>query len=171
VLRVVYRIIQKWVFSHAEIFAPNNSFEPMMKTTLSAGEFLNLCFALGPLPLHATQTSGGTMKLFLVTAATLTCFALPAQAEHSCTADAKLKAEALLKLHMAGLWKIDATNIGTKVVELAPVAALKGNANLDVLELEGKVNKATYRLRMIYAGAPKACALIGQEVIEVVDVK
>jgi hypothetical protein len=111
------------------------------------------------------------MKLFLVTAATLTLLSHTAQAEHSCTADAKLKAEALLKLHMAGTWKVDATNIGAKVVELAPVAALKGNAKLDVLELQGKVYKANYRLRMIYAGAPKACALIGQEVIEVVDVK
>jgi hypothetical protein len=109
------------------------------------------------------------MKLFLFAIATFTLLALPAQAEHRCAADAKVKAAALLNLHMAGTWKIDATNIGEKVVELSPVAALMGKGKFDVLELEGQVYKGTYRLRMIYAQVPGTCALIGQEVIEFVD--
>jgi hypothetical protein len=110
------------------------------------------------------------MRLFLATITALTLLALPVQAEHPCAADAKLKAEALLRLHMDGTWKIDASNIDPKVVELPPVKALAGTGKLDVLDLTGLVYKGTYRLRMLYAQG-EGCALIGQEVIEYVAVK
>jgi hypothetical protein len=110
------------------------------------------------------------MKLVFATITTLTLLTLPAQAEHPCADDAKLKAEALLRLHMDGTWKIDASNIDPKVTELPPVKALAGTGKLDVLDLTGYVYKGTYRLRMLYAQR-EGCSLIGQEVMEYVAVK
>ncbi len=92
-------------------------------------------------------------------------------AAHVCAADARAKALALLRLH----GELDASNgspegaIDEKVVVRAPVRALKGKGLLDVLEVNGYIYKATYRIRMIYVVSFGQCALLGQEILEVAD--
>jgi hypothetical protein len=97
---------------------------------------------------------------------------------HPCEADAMKRAADLLKLHWntdglvlsetpnepsdtAQSWSLD------DAATLAePVDALQGEAKLDVLEINGYVYKATYRMRFIYAQIPETCALFGQEILE-----
>ncbi len=61
-------------------------------------------------------------------------------------------------------WSLDAAP-----VELPPVNAPVGAGLFDVLEVNGAVYKATYRMRFIYAQIPDACVLMGQEIIELAD--
>jgi hypothetical protein len=89
-----------------------------------------------------------------------------AQTSHLCSADAAVKARALLALHLddAELAKSLAVDPAVKV--LAPAKALKGSGRFDVLELWGHVYKADYRIRFLYAQIKGSCVLMGQEVLD-----
>ena len=117
------------------------------------------------------------MKWFLALAMSfsLTAFAkdrAPAAASfkvHPCEKDAIAKADKLLRLHhMESSEAQDIPNffIDDKVSKKAPIRALVGKGKFDVLEVDGGIYKAEYRLRFIYAQIPDTCALMGQEVIE-----
>ncbi len=115
----------------------------------------------------------------------LAVLALPAGAfadQHRCAADARLRAESLLKLHFAiddpkgagdlgtaAASPVENMSIDEKVRELLPVKALVGAGKFDVLEVYGYIYKATYRMHFIYAQLPDSCTLVGQEIIEQVD--
>lgn len=86
----------------------------------------------------------------------------------ACAAAARTSAEALLRLHFG----LDATepttnfSIDDKVTALAPIKALKGKGQFDVLEVWGYIYRAEYRMRFIYAQIPGECILMGQEILE-----
>ena len=102
-------------------------------------------------------------------------------ASHACNEDAKSHAIALLKFHFnSDIIQPDGTTKGEPVQPenssvddtakvLAPVKALVGKSKFDVLEINGYIYKATYRMRFIYAVNSKSCILMGQEVFEVSD--
>ncbi len=88
---------------------------------------------------------------------------------HPCEADAIAKADKLLRLHhMDDSNAKDIPNffIDEKVTKKAPLKAPVGPGKFDVLEVDGGIYKANYRLRFIYAQIKDVCALMGQEVLE-----
>ena len=90
-------------------------------------------------------------------------------AAHACAGDAKVRAERLLRLHYAdgeAPASVQNVGVGQTVRTLPSIKALVGKGRFDVLELDGYVYRAEYRIRMIYAQIPGSCALMGQEVIE-----
>jgi len=97
-------------------------------------------------------------------------------ANHACAGDAQKRAEMLLRFHFvmeAGdpatkLASKDVLNLGVddKVAVLKPIKALVGKGKLDVLEVQGSIYKANYRMRFIYAQIKDTCALMGQEILE-----
>lgn len=89
-----------------------------------------------------------------------------AQAPHPCAKDAIARAAPLLKLQLedADLAKNIAVDPVTKA--LPAIKALRGNGRLDVVEVQGHVYKADYRLRFIYAQIKGVCVLMGQEILE-----
>lgn len=90
--------------------------------------------------------------------------AQPARAaEHRCAADARTAARRLLALHVDG---DDRLAIDSAVTTLAPLRNPAGGAALDVLQVQGFVYKARYRMRFLYAPARGTCALMGQEILE-----
>jgi hypothetical protein len=94
-----------------------------------------------------------------------------AETRHRCADDAVAKARRLLMLH-DGLEpgeKPHMLAIENRVRVLPPIRALKGKGRLDVLEVMGSIYKADYRMRFIYVQSKEDCALVGQEIIEVVD--
>lgn len=100
-----------------------------------------------------------------------------------CQNDALLRAGKLLKLHWnegdsqlaedAGPPTDDgavmAWSLDDMPVELPSVKAPVGAGMFDVLEVNGFVYKATYRMRFLYAQIPDACVLMGQEIMELAD--
>lgn len=109
--------------------------------------------------------------LFLILSATPSL-----AAEHACAGDARKRADMLLRFHFvmeAGdpatkLASEDVQNLGIdeKVTVLKPIKALVGKGKLDVLEVQGSIYKASYRMRFIYAQIKDSCALMGQEILE-----
>jgi hypothetical protein len=109
---------------------------------------------------------------------------LPASAaQHHCAAEASALAKALLQLHFNSdevadnkpnsqtrvpFEELPNWGVDDKVKELAPIKALKGKGKFDVLELNGYIYKATYRMRFIFAQG-EGCTLMGQEILEVAD--
>jgi hypothetical protein len=83
-----------------------------------------------------------------------------------CAADARVQALKLLRFHTdderAAITPASVRRIGT-------VAALRGRHRFEVIEVEGYVYKASYRLRLIYAPMGGDCVLMGQEVLEADD--
>jgi hypothetical protein len=110
---------------------------------------------------------------FLITAVLLAAIAGLAKAEtrHRCADDAVAKARPLLMLHFGYEpgEKAHQLAIEKRVRVLPPIRALKGKGRLDVLEVMGSIYKADYRMRFIYVQSKEDCALVGQEIIEVVD--
>jgi hypothetical protein len=94
-----------------------------------------------------------------------------AQRPHPCAADARTRANALLKLHfeVGPSGRVENFSIGDEVKVLAPVRALRGKGRLDVLEVWGYIYKAEYRMRFIYVQGGSQCALMGQEILEASD--
>lgn len=93
----------------------------------------------------------------------------PAQAQaHPCAADAVAKAVPLLRLHFGGGpdEKIENFAVDKAVKVLPPVKALRGHGRFDVLEVQGHVYRADYRMRFIYAQIKDSCLLMGQEILE-----
>lgn len=86
-------------------------------------------------------------------------------ADHACAADAVGQAKRLLRFHL-GDTAPDQIGDGVTAKVVAPVRTLKGNRELDVLEVTSDVYKASYRMRFIYARIPGSCALMGQEILE-----
>ena len=88
-----------------------------------------------------------------------------AQPHHPCSGDALARAGNLLHFH----WhQVDLPHIdldGTAHA-IAPIRALQGPGQFDVLETWGYVYRARYRMRFIYARIPGHCVLMGQEIIE-----
>lgn len=103
-----------------------------------------------------------TIALGAVLAITFTGAAL-AQSP-PCASEAKTTALKLLKLHTEADER--ATIDGGSVRKIGTVKALVGGKPLDVLEVEGSVYKANYRIRLIYAQVPGSCLLMGQEIFE-----
>jgi hypothetical protein len=97
-------------------------------------------------------------------------------ADHPCAGDVHKRAEMLLRFHFvmdAGdpatkLASSETLNMGIdeKVAVLKPIKALRGKGKLDVLEVQGYIYKASYRMRFIYAQIKGSCALLGQEILE-----
>jgi hypothetical protein len=102
---------------------------------------------------------------------------------HPCAADAVIRAGQLLHLHWdqadSKLTKLPgvvddtgettAWSLDPSATLLPPVKALKGTELLDVLEVNGHVDKITYRMHLLYAQIPDACVFMGHEIIEVAD--
>ena len=85
-------------------------------------------------------------------------------APHRCAEAASKQARALLAFHAGSGTAID---IDAEVRVLAPLRnPVNRRQMLDVLEVQGHVYRADYRLRLIYARIPGDCVLMGQEVIE-----
>ena len=80
-----------------------------------------------------------------------------------CAAEASKAALKLLKLHTEA---DDRATVEERVRKVGTVKTLVGGKPLDVLEVEGSVYKANYRIRLIYAQIPGSCALMGQEIFE-----
>lgn len=113
----------------------------------------------------------------------LTFASTAAAAVSECQSDALMRAGKLLKLHwdegdsrLADLpgtpgadGSLMAWSLDDAPVELLPIKAPVGEGLFDVLEVNGFVYKATYRMRFIYAQIPDACVLMGQEMIELAD--
>jgi hypothetical protein len=100
-------------------------------------------------------------------------------ADHPCAGDAHKRAEMLLRFHFVMDAGDPATKLATpdtlkietdaKAVVLKPIKALRGKGKLDVLEVQGYIYKADYRMRFIYAQIKGSCALLGQEILEQAD--
>jgi hypothetical protein len=113
-------------------------------------------------------------------------FATPAEsAPHHCAGDAVELAKELLRLHFAsdeiasnkadGLAKVPFNELpnwsvdeAKAVKQLPAIRALKGNGKFDVLEVQGFIYKATYRMHFIFAQGD-GCTLMGQEILEESD--
>ena len=87
---------------------------------------------------------------------------------HACEQDALKRADQLLRFHWTNGEGGDIENfsIENKVEKKAPLKAPVGKGKFDVLEVTGYVYKAEYRMRFLYAQIKDACALMGQEVLE-----
>ena len=88
---------------------------------------------------------------------------------HACEKDALSRADKLLRLHHMedpNARDIPNFHIAESVMLRAPIKAPVGKGKFDVLEVEGDIYKASYRLRFIYAQIKDTCALMGQEVME-----
>lgn len=59
-----------------------------------------------------------------------------------------------------------AMDIDANVTPIAPVGALRGGGQLDVLEVWGYVYRTEYRMRFVYAQGFDSCVLLGQEIFE-----
>ncbi|NWH08909.1 MAG: hypothetical protein HXY22_09760 [Alphaproteobacteria bacterium] len=97
---------------------------------------------------------------------------------HPCSSDALARAPRLLALHAddnqspaaeGGILLPLNGAVGEEVRLLPAIKALKGDGRFDVLEVDGFIYKATYRMRFIYAQIPGSCVLMGQEIIEISD--
>jgi hypothetical protein len=107
------------------------------------------------------------------------CAAPSFAADHPCAGDAHQRAEMLLRFHFVMEPGDPATKLATpdtlkietdaKVTVLKPIKALRGKGKLDVLEVQGYIYKASYRMRFIYAQIKGSCALLGQEILEEAD--
>ena len=80
-----------------------------------------------------------------------------------CATEASKAALKLLKLHTEG---DDRATVEDRVRKIGTVKAPVVTKPLDVLEVEGSVYKANYRIRLIYAQIPGSCVLMGQEIFE-----
>ena len=83
--------------------------------------------------------------------------------EHRCAAEARTAARKLLALHVDG---DDRLAIDSAVTTLAPLRNPAGGGALDVLQVQGFVYKARYRMRFLYAPLRGQCVLMGQEILE-----
>ncbi len=107
------------------------------------------------------------------------CAAPVFAADHPCAGDAHQRAEMLLRFHFVmepgdpatKLASSETQNMGIddKVAVLKPIKTLVGKGKLDVLEVQGSIYKANYRMRFIYAQIKGSCALMGQEILEVAN--
>ena len=103
----------------------------------------------------------------------MTASAQPPRAPHRCAADARVHAARLLALHRG---PDDRIAIDSAVRVLAPVRSPVGGTPpqmLDVLEVQGFIYRARYRMRFLYAplGATRGeCLLMGQEILELARV-
>ncbi|WP_284347961.1 hypothetical protein [Roseisolibacter agri] len=108
----------------------------------------------------------------LLAATASTAFAQP-RAPHRCAADARSHAARLLALHRG---PDDRIAIDSAVRVLAPVRNPVGGTPpqlLDVLEVQGYIYRARYRMRFLYAPlreTPNECVLMGQEILELARV-
>ena len=88
----------------------------------------------------------------------------PVNAAHRCDEAATEQAKRLLAFHNGSAERIE---IGKTVTALAPIRSPANRSQMfDVLEVQGFIYKAQYRLRLIYAQVPNTCVLMGQEVLE-----
>jgi len=86
---------------------------------------------------------------------------------HHCSSAATEQARKLLAFHFGSDHRIE---IDKFVKKLAPIHNPSNNKQLlDVLEVWGYIYKGQYRMRFIYAQLPGECILIGQEIMEYVD--
>ena len=114
----------------------------------------------------------------------LCCAATMGQAGvYDCNSDALMRAGKLLKLH----WNeadsllaetsgppgedgsVMAWSLDDQPAQLPAVKAQLGDGMFDVLEVNGYVYRATYRMRFTYAQSPDVCVLMGQEIVELAD--
>jgi hypothetical protein len=103
------------------------------------------------------------LVMLLLLASTATA---AAQGQHPCADDAVARATPLLKLHLddAELAKSIAIDGVPRILQA--VKALRGDGRFDVLEVQGHVSKADYRMRFIYARIKGTCVLMGQEILD-----
>ena len=90
-----------------------------------------------------------------------------AGSSHHCSSAATEQARKLLAFHFGTDHRIE---IDKLVKKLAPIPNPSNKKQLfDVLEVWGYIYKGQYRMRFIYARLPGECILIGQEIMEYVD--
>jgi hypothetical protein len=96
----------------------------------------------------------------------------PAAADpgHACAAEAREQARRLLAWHVAVPPAGESEGVIDLETAVHVIAPLPNPANpaqrLDVLEVWGYVEKAQYRMRLLYAQVPGQCPLVGQEIVE-----
>jgi hypothetical protein len=121
------------------------------------------------------------MRLFIAGLLLATSASLVSAAPYHCDKDAMARAGKLLKLHFesegsqlaakpgepdANAGDKQAWSLDTAPKKIGAIKALKGKGKFDVLEINGFIYKASYRMRFIYAQIPDSCVLMGQEVLE-----
>ncbi|MGZ8378609.1 MAG: hypothetical protein ACXW0Z_15385 [Gemmatirosa sp.] len=114
---------------------------------------------------RAARTAG--LVLLLALLADPLHAAAPRAAEHRCAADARTSARKLLTLHVGD---DDRMAVDSAVTTLAPLRNPAGGGALDVLQVQGFVYKARYRMRFLYAPVRGQCVLMGQEILELARV-
>ncbi len=85
---------------------------------------------------------------------------------HHCAADAAKQAKKLLSFHFG---PDDRMAIDDAVKVLPPIRNPAGKGSFDVLEIYGHIYKGTYRMHFIYGQIPGDCVLVGQEILEIVN--
>lgn len=102
--------------------------------------------------------------LFALSLSLALCSPAHGQSGHRCAAEATKQAQLLLNFHTdAG----ERVGIDSNIRVLPPIRnPVNRNQQFDVLEVQGFVYKAKYRMRVIYAQLPGTCLLMGQEVLE-----
>lgn len=105
----------------------------------------------------------GILACVLAMAPTISLAAEP----HVCAKTAAVDALKLLKFHREADDRATVDEDGVK--SLGKIKALRGKGRFDVLEVQGSIYKADYRMRMIYAVIGGDCVLMGQEVLEASD--
>jgi hypothetical protein len=132
-----------------------------------------------PLPLQnvAGWVTLSNMKNFLIALMFFIFTASPSFADvHPCAADARTRAGMLMRFHFVMEAGDPATKLATdevlnmgfegKLAVMQPIKAPVGKGKFDVLEVNGFIYKATYRMHFIYAQIKGSCALMGQEILE-----
>ena len=92
-----------------------------------------------------------------------------AKPPHHCAADAMDRAYKLLKLHSNNDDRAEIDKrLGAKFSRTIP--ALAGKAKYDVLFVQGYIYKGVYDIHLTYAQMPNECVLMGEEILERVDI-
>jgi hypothetical protein len=86
---------------------------------------------------------------------------------HPCATQAIQQAKKLLEFHFGN--SDDRMNIDDNVTVLNPLKNPVGKDKYSVLEVTGTIYKGTYRMRLIYGKAGNECVLVGQEILEMVN--
>ena len=114
--------------------------------------------------LKTSIVSGCGLAVALCAMTSAAASAALEQPPHRCASAATEQAPKLLAFHFGPDRRIE---IDKTVRVLAPLRNPANRAqHLDVLEMWGHIYKGRYRMRFIYAPSPKACVLVGQEVLE-----
>lgn len=115
---------------------------------------------------HIARSIRVTQSQLLALCVASLVVSLPANASaaHPCAQDAIRRAGKLLALHTDG---DQAGSVAKTTTVLTPVRnPANSQQKFDVIAVSGYVYKAEYRMRFLYAQMPGQCVLVGQEILE-----